>query len=163
MLQHLAHTFVVCVGIFLGYALIVLLLHPFAKVASYKPCLPPAMTTRVVLTLRSRTPLAADPTGNTEACITQAFVFRGELAKTVTAFFSAFDPPSLTGIQEFLLQPDALIADIFITPSNASEMSQLRLLGCDAAEALSYLAYCSKYQLVHRSKKLFHEPAVLTQ
>lgn len=162
MPQQLVHTLMIYAAIFLVYMLILLLLYPFAKVASYEPYPQPSTTTRVALTISTRIPLAAYPNTSAEKSITQTFVFGGELAKTVTDFLSDFKSPSLFDLENFPIQADDLVAALIITTPNTNEIRQLTILGPNADKVLSYLAYCFKYQLESGSKELSNDPSSFT-
>jgi hypothetical protein len=153
------HQLVICTAIIVGYTLVLLLIYPFAKVASYKPNPQPSTTTRIELTLSTRVRLAAYPYKRTGASTTQTFVFGGELANTVTDFLSEFKSPSLSDLKHFLERADDRIADVIITTHSANTMCQLTLLGPDAEEVSSYLAFCFKYQLVSGPKELSNDHA----
>jgi hypothetical protein len=153
------HQLVICAAILLVYMLVLLLIYPFAKVASYRPNSQPSTTTRIELTLRTRVRLAAYSNKGTGASTTQTFVFGGELADTVTDFLSDFKSPSLSDLKHFLERADDRIADIIITTHNANTMRQLMLIGPDAEEVSSYLAFCFKYQLSSGPKELSIEHA----
>lgn len=153
------HQLVICTAIIVGYTLVLLLIYPFAKVASYKPNPRPSTTTRIELTLSTRVHLGAYPNMRTGASTTQTFVFGGELANTVTDFLSDFKSPSLLDLKHFLERADDRIADVIITTHNANTMRQLTVLGPDAEEVSSYLVFCFKYQLASGPKELSNEHA----
>ena len=151
------HQLFICAAILLVYILVLLLIYPFAKVASYKPYPQPSTTTRIELTLSTRVCFAAYPNKRTGASTTQTFVFGGELANTVTDFLSEFNSPSISDLKHILECADDRIADVIITTHNANTIRQLTLLGPDAEEVSSYLTFCFKYQLASGPKELSNE------
>jgi hypothetical protein len=153
----MVHQLAICIVMLLAYILVLLLLYPFAKVASYKPYPQPSTTTRIELTLSTRVRLAADTNTGTRASTTQTFIFGGELANTVTDFLSDFKSPSLLDLKRFLERADDRIAEVIITTHNTNPIRQLMLLGPDAEEVTSYLAFCFKYQLASGPKELSNE------
>jgi hypothetical protein len=157
------HQLVICAVILIGYTLVLLLIYPFAKVASYKPYPQPSTTTRIELTLSTCVRLAAYPNKRTGASTTQTFVFSGELANTVTSFLSEFKSPSISVLKHFLERADDRIADVIITTHNANTIRQVTLLGPDADEVSSYLAFCFKYQLAFGPKELSNEYASVSR
>jgi hypothetical protein len=157
------HQLVICTAILLVYILALLLIYPFAKVASYKPYPQPTPTTRIELTLSTRIRSVAFPCKRTGAYTTQTFVFGGELADTVVNFLFDFKSPTLCDLQHFLERGDDRIADIIITTHNRNSIHQMTLLGSDAEEVSSYLAFCFKYQLASGPKELSNEPVSFTR
>jgi hypothetical protein len=155
--NRMLHQLVICAAILIGYTLVLLLIYPFAKVASYKPNPQPSTATRIELTLSTSVRSAAYPNTRTGASTTQTFVFGGELANTVTDFLSDFKSSSLSDLKHFLERADDRIADVIITTHNANTNRQLTLLGPDAEEVSSYLAFCFKYQLSSGPKELSNE------
>ena len=160
----MVHQLTICIVMLLAYILVLLLLYPFAKIASYKPYPQPSTTTRVELILSTRVRLAADTNKRTRASTTQTFIFGGELANTVTDFLSDFKSPSLLDLKRFLERADDRIADIIIiTTHSGNTIRQLTLLGPDAEEVSSYLAFCFEYQLASGPKELCNEPVSFTR
>ena len=154
----MVHQLTICIVMLLAYILVLLLLYPFAKVASYKPYPQPSTTMRIELTLSTRVHSAAYPCKRTGANTTQTFVFGSELANTVVDFLSDFKSPTLRDLYHFLERGDDLIADIIITTHNRNSIRQLTLLGPDAEEVSSYLAFCFKYQFASGLKELSNGP-----
>ena len=157
------HQLVICAAILLVYILALLLIYPFAKVASYKPYPQPSTTTLIELTLSTRVRSAAFPCKRTREYTTQTFGFGGELADTVVDFLFDFNSPTLRDLQHFLERADERIADIIITTHNRNSIRQLTLLGPDAEEVSSYLAFCFEYQLTSGPKELCNEPVSFTR
>ena len=157
------HQLVICTAILLVYVLVLLLIYPFAKVASCKPYPQPSTTARVELTLSTRARSAAYPCKRTGAYTAQTFVFGGELANTVVDFLSDFKSPTLRDLNHFLERADDRIADVIITTHNRNTIRQLTLLGPDAEEVSSYLAFCFKYQFASGPKELSNEPVSFTR
>ena len=157
------HQLVICTSILLVYILALLLIYTFAKVASHKPYPQPSTTTRIELTLSTRVHSATYPCKWTVANTTQTFVFGGELANTVVDFLSDFKSPTLRSLNHFLERGDDRIADIIITTHNRNSIHQLTLLGPDAEEVSSYLAFCFKYQLASGPKELSNGPVSSTR
>lgn len=157
------HQLVICTAILLVYLLALLLIYPFAKVANYKPYPQPTTTTRIELTLSTRVRSAACPCKRTGAYTTQTFIFGGELANAVVDFLSDFKPPTLPDLNQFLVRADDRIADIILTTHNGNTIRQLTLLGPDAEEVSSYLAFCFKYQFASGPKELSNEPVSFTR
>jgi hypothetical protein len=152
------HQLVICTAILLVYILALLLIYPFAKVASRKPYPQSSKTTRIELTLSTRVHSATYPCKRTGANTTQTFVFGSELANTVVDFLSDFKSPTLRDLYHFLERGDDLIADIIITTHNRNSIRQLTLLGPDAEEVSSYLAFGFKYQFASGLKELSNGP-----
>jgi uncharacterized SAM-binding protein YcdF (DUF218 family) len=158
------HQLVICTAILLVYILVLLLIYPFAKVASCKPYPQPSTTARVELTLSTRARSAAYPCKRTGAYTAQTFVFGGELANTVVDFLSDFKSPTRCDLRHFLERADDRIADIIIiTTHSGNTIRQLTLLGPDAEEVSSYLAFCFEYQLASGPKELCNEPVSFTR
>jgi hypothetical protein len=157
------HQLMICTAILLVYILALLLIYPFAKAASHKPYPQPSKTTRIELTLSTRVHSAAYRCKRIGASTTQTFVFGGELASTVVDFLSDFKSPTLCDLQHFLERGDDRIADIIITTHNRNTIRQLTLLGPDAEEVSSYLAFCFKYQFASGPKELSNEPVSFTR
>jgi hypothetical protein len=157
------HQLVICTAILLVYMLALLLIYPFAKVASYKPYVQPSTTARIELTLSTRVRSTAFLCKRTGAYTTQTFVFGGELANTVVDFLSDFKSPTLCDLQHFLERGDDLIADIIITTHNRNTIRQLTLLGPDAEEVSSYLEFCFEYQFASGPKELSNEHVSFTR
>ena len=152
------HQLVICTAILLVYILALLLIYPFAKVASYKPYPQPTPTTRIELTLSTCVRSDAYRCKRTGAYTTQTFIFGGELADTVVDFLFDFKSPTLRDLKHFLERGDDRIADVIITTHNRNTIRQLTLLGPDAEEVSSYLAFCFKYQFASGPKELSNEP-----
>jgi len=157
------HQLIICTAILLVYILALLLVYPFAKVASYKPYPQPSTTTRIELTLSTRVHSAAYPCKRTGAYTTQTFVFGGEVANTVVDFLADFKSPTLRNLNHFLEHGDDRIANIIITTHKRNSIRQLTLLGPDAEEVSSYLAFCFKYQLASGPKELRNEHVSFTR
>ena len=157
------HQIVICTAILLVYVLVLLLIYPFAKVASCKPYPQPSTTARIELTLSTRIRSVAFPCKRTGAYTTQTFVFGGELANMVVDFLSDFKSPTLRNLNNFLERGDDRIADIIITTHIGNTIRQLTLLGPDAEEVSSYLAFCFKYQFASGPKELSNEPVSFTR
>ena len=157
------HQLAICTAILLVYILALLLIYPFAKVASYKPYAQPSATTRIELTLSTRIRSAAYHCKRTGAYTTQTFVFGGELANTVVDFLSDFKSPTLRDLNHFLERADDRIADIIIPTHNGNTIRQLTLLGPDAEEVSSYLAFCFEYQFASGPKELSNETVSFTR
>ena len=152
------HQLIICTAILLVYILVLLLICPFAKVASYKPYPQSSKTTRIELTLSTRVHSATYPCKRTGAYTTQTFVFGGEVANTVVDFLADFKSPTLRNLNHFLEHGDDRIANIIITTHNRNSIRQLTLLGPDAEEVSSYLAFCFKYQFASGLKELSNGP-----
>jgi hypothetical protein len=157
------HQLIICTAILLVYILVLLLICPFAKVASYKPYPQTSTTARIELTISTRIRSAAFPCKRTGAYTTQTFIFGGELANTVVDFLYDFKSPTLRDLNHFLERADDRIADIIITTHNGNTIRQLTLLGSDAEEVSSYLAFCFKYQFASGPKELSNEPVSFTR
>jgi hypothetical protein len=113
--------------------------------------------------LSTRIRSVAFPCKRTGAYTTQTFVFGGELANTVVDFLSDFKSPTLRNLNNFLECGDDRIADIIITTHNGNTIRQLTLLGPDAEDVSSYLAFCFEYQLTSGPKELCNEPVSFTR
>jgi hypothetical protein len=118
---------------------------------------------RIELTLSTRVHSAAYPCKRTGAYTTQTFVFGGEVANTVVDFLADFKSPTLRNLNHFLEHGDDRIANIIITTHNRNSIRQLTLLGPDAEEVSSYLAFCFKYQLASGPKELRNEHVSFTR
>ena len=66
-------------------------------------------------------------------------------------------------LKYFLERADDRIANIIITTHCGNTIYQLTLLGPDAEEVSSYLAFCFKYQFASGPKELSNEPVSFTR
>ena len=134
-----------------AYALVVLAILQFCKVAKLKPNPPKSSTVRVELTISAPAPAGADPGKSEGTCITTTFVFADELARTVTDFLAGYNSPSRSDLLEFLQQTGGPIAGLFITHQDNNHVRSLTLLGEDAEDgvvlphALFQLPACGRY------------------
>jgi len=129
------------------YALVVLAILQFCKVATLKPNPPTSSTVRVELTMSARVPADAHPGKCEGTCITTTFVFADEFARTVTDFLGGYNSPSRSDLLEFLQQTGGLIAGLFITGQGDTHVRSLTLLGRDAEDVSSFLTHCFNCQL----------------
>jgi hypothetical protein len=132
-MHHITHSsLVVFTAIFLLYALVVLAILQFGKVAKLKPNPPKSFTLHVELSISATAPAGAYPDKITGTSITATFVFAGELARTVTDFLAGYNSPSRSDLLEFLQQTGGPIAGLFITHQDDNRVRSLTLLGEDA-------------------------------
>ena len=149
-------------AICLLYALVVLAILQFGKVAKLKPNPPKSSTLRVELTFSAPAPAGADSDKSEGTCITTTFVFADELARTVTDFLAGYNSPSRSDLLDFLQQTRGPIAGLFITRQDNHHVSSLTLLGEDAEKVSSYLAHCFNCQLASGTDELHSESVSLT-
>ena len=144
------------------YALVVLAILQFCKVAKLKPNPPKSSTVRVELTISARAPAGAHPGKSEGTCITTTFVFADEFARTVTDFLAGYNSPSRSDLLEFLQQTGGLIAGLFITRQDDTHVRSLTLLGRDAEDVSSFLTHCFNCQLASHADELNNEPVSRT-
>jgi hypothetical protein len=102
-MHHITHSsLAVFRAICLLYALLVLAILKFWKVAKLKPNPPNSSTVRVELTISAQARAGADPGESEGTCITTTFVFADELARTVTDFLAGYNSPSRSDLSCFL-------------------------------------------------------------
>jgi len=129
------------------YALVVLAILQFCKVAKLKPNPPTSSTVRVELTMSARVPADAHPGKCEGTCITTTFVFVDELARTVIRFLAGYHSPSRSDLLDFLQETGAPIAGLSITREDDTHIRSLTLLGKDAEDVTSFLTHCFNCQL----------------
>jgi hypothetical protein len=149
-------------AICLAYALVVLVVLQFCKVAKLKPDPPTSSTVRVELTISSPTPAGADPGQSEGTCITTTFVFAGDLAMTVTDFLADYHSPSRSEILNFFEQTGGPIGGLIITRLCGTHVRSLTLLGKDAEHVASFLTHCFNFQLASATDELNNEPVSRT-
>ena len=149
-------------AICLLYALVVLAILQFCKVAKLKPNPRNSSTVRVELTISAPTPAGADPSKSEGTCVTTTFVFVDELARTVTDFLAGYNAPSRSDLLCFLQQTRGPIAGLFITRQDNNHVRNLTLLGEDAEKVSSYLTHCFNCQLAGGTNELQDEHVSLT-
>ena len=93
---------VVLSAICMLYALVVLAILQFCKVAKLKPNPPKSSTVRVELTISAPAPAGTDSGKSEGTCITTTFVFVDELATTVTDFLAGYNSPNRSDLLHFL-------------------------------------------------------------
>ena len=134
-MHHISLSSLVVFGaICLLYALVVLAILQFCKVAKLKPNPPESSTVRVELTISARAPAGAYPDKSAGPSITTTFVFADEFATTVTDFLAGYHSPSRADFLNFLQQSDGLIADLLINRQYDTLVRSLTLLGKDAED-----------------------------
>jgi hypothetical protein len=153
---------VVFSAICLLYALVVLAIPQFVKIAKLEPNPPKSSTLRVELTISAPAPTGADPGRSEGTCITTTFVFADELARTVTDFLAGYNSPSRSDLLYLLQQTRGPIAGLFITHQDDNRVRSLTLLGQDAEMVLSYLTHCFNCQLAGGTDELQNEHVSLT-
>ena len=149
-------------AICLLYAIVVLGILQFCKVAKLKPNPPKFSTVRVELTISAPAPAGADFGKSEGPCITTTYVFADELARSVIDFLAGYNSPSRSDLLEFLQQTGGLIAGLFITHQDDNRVRSLTLLGQDAETVLSYLTHCFNCQLAGGTNELQDEHVSLT-
>ena len=153
---------VVFSAICLLYALVVLAILQFGKVAKLKPNPQNSSTVRVELTISAPAPAGADPSKSEGTCVTTTFVFVDELARTVTDFLAGYNAPSRSDLLCFLQQTRGPIAGLFITRQDNNHVRNLTLLGEDAEYVSSYLTHCFNCQLASGTDEFHSESVSLT-
>ena len=147
-MHHISLSSLVVFGaICLLYALVVLAILQFCKVAKLKPNPPESSTVRVELTISARAPADAYPDKSAGPSITTTFVFADAFATTVTDFLAGYHSPSRADFLNFLQQTDGLIADLLINRQYDTLVRSLTLLGKDAEDVTSFLTHCFNCQL----------------
>ena len=126
---------VVFSAICLLYALLVLAILQFCKVAKLEPNPPTSSTVRVELTLSARAPADAPPGECEGTCITTTFV---------------------------LQETGGPIAGLSITREDDTHIRSLTLLGKDAEDVTSFLTHCFNCQLASHADQLSNEPVSRT-
>jgi hypothetical protein len=149
-------------AICLIYALVVLAILQFCKVAKLEPNPPTSSTVRVELTLSTRAPAGANPDKSTGPSITTTFVFADEFATAVTAFLGGYKSPSRSDLLNFLQESGGLIAGLFINRQDDTHVRSLTLLGKDAEDVASFLTHCFNCQLASRTDEFQNEHVSLT-
>jgi len=149
---------VVFSAICLLYALVVLAILQFCKVAKLKPNPPTSSTVWIELTISAPAPAGADPGNSDRTCITTTFVFADELAKTVTDFLAVYNSPCRSYLLEFLQQTGGPIAGLFITHQDDNHVRSLTLLGRDAEDVAAFLTHCFNCQLASNADQFNNEP-----
>lgn len=149
-------------AICLLYALVVLAILQFCKVAKLEPNPPESSTMRVEITISARAPAGTYPDKSTAPSITTTFVFADEFAKTVTDFLTVYSSPSRSELLEFLQQTGGPFAGLVITHQDDSRIRSLTLLGQDAECVSSYLTLCFKRQLASGTNEFQDEHVSLT-
>jgi len=144
------------------YALVVLAILQFCKVAKLKPNPPKSSTLRVELTICAPAPAGADPSKSEGTCVTTTFVFVDELARTVTDFLAGYNSPSRSDLLCFLQQTRGPIAGLLITRQDNNHVRNLTLLGEDAEKVSSYLTHCFNCQLASGTDEFHSESVSLT-
>ena len=144
------------------YALVVLAILQFCKVAKLEPNPPTSSTVRVELTMSARVPADAHPGKCEVTCITTTFVFADEFATTVTAFLGGYRSPSRSDLLNFLRETGGLIAGLFINRQDDTHVRSLTLLGKDAEDVASFLTHCFNCQLASRTDEFQNEHVSLT-
>ena len=153
---------VVFSAICLLYALVVLAILQFCKVAKLEPNPPTSSTMRVELTMSACAPADADPGKCEGTCITTTFIFADELEKTVADFLAGYHSPSHSDLLGFLQETGGPIAGLFITRQDDSHARSLTLLGKDAEDVTSFLTHCFNCQLAGGTNELQDEHVSLT-
>ena len=153
---------VVFSAICLLYALVVLAILQFGKVATLKPNPQNSSTVRVELTISAPAPAGADPSKSEGTCVTTTFVFVDELARTGTDLLARYSAPSRSDLLCFLQQTRGPIAGLFITRPDNHHVSSLTLLGEDAEKVSSYLTHCFNCQLASGTDEFHSESVSLT-
>ena len=162
-MHHITHSsLAVFSAICLLYALVVLAILQFCKVAKLKPNPPNSSTVRVELTISAPTPAGADPSKSEGTCVTTTFVFVAEQARTVTDFLAGYNAPSRSDLLCFLQQTRGPIAGLFITRQDNNHVRNLTLLGEDAEYVSSYLTHCFNCQLASGTDEFHSESVSLT-
>jgi hypothetical protein len=149
-------------AICLAYALVVLVILQFCKVAKLKPDPPTSSTVRVELTISSPARSSAAPGQNEGTCITTTFVFAGDLAMTVTDFLAGYHSPSRSEILNFFEQTGGPMGGLIITGLCGTHVRSLTLLGKDAEDVASFLTHCFNFQLASATDELNNEPVSRT-
>ena len=149
-------------AICLIYALVVLAILQFCKVAKLEPHPPTSSTVRVELTLSARAPADAYPRKCEEPCITTTFVFVDELARMVIHFLAGYHSPSRSDLLDFLQETGGPIAGLSITREDGTHTRSLTLLGKDAEDVTSFLTHCFNCQLASHADELNNEPVSRT-
>jgi len=162
-MHHITHSSLALFSaICLLYALLVLAILQFCKVAKLKPNPPKSSTLRVELTFSAPAPAGADSDKSEGTCITTTFVFADELARTVTDFLAGYNAPSRSDLLDFLQQTRGPIAGLFITRQDNHHVSSLTLLGEDAETVSSYLTHYFSCQLASGTDEFHNKPVPLT-
>jgi hypothetical protein len=149
-------------AICLLYALVVLAILQFCKVAKLELNPPASSTVRVELTISTRAPAGACSDKSAGPSITTTFVFADEFATTVTDFLAGYHSPSRADFLNFLQQTDGLIADLLINRQYDALVRGLTLLGKDAEDVTSFLTNCFNCQLAPHADELNNEPVSRT-
>jgi hypothetical protein len=155
-------SFAVFSAICLLYALAVLVILQFCKVAKLEPNPPTSSTVRIELTVSAPAPVGADPDKSEGTCITRTFVFADEFANAVTDFLAGSHSPSRADLLNFLQQTGGPIAGLFITRQDDTHVRSLTLLGKDAEDVASFLTHCFNCQLAPGADELNNEPVSRT-
>jgi len=150
------------IAICLLYALVVLTILQFCKVAWIKPDPPKSSTMRVELRISKPSTEGAYPLINSRTCTTATFIFADELAKTVTDFLADYSSPSRSDLLNNLKQTGGIIASLFITQQHDNHVRNLTLLGEDAEKVSSYLTHCFNCQLACGTDEFHYERVSLT-
>lgn len=154
--------FAIFSAICLLYALAVLVILQFAKVAKLKPNPPNSSTLRIELTMSAPAPAGAGPDKSEGSCITTTFVFADEFARTASDFLTGYNSPSCSDLMDFLQRTGGPIAGLFITRQDDNHVRSLTLLGRDAEDVVSFLTHCFNCQLTSDADELNNEPASRT-
>jgi hypothetical protein len=149
-------------AICLIYALVVLAISQFCKVAKLEPNPPTSSTVRVELTISARAPAGAYSDKSAGPSITTTFVFADEFATTVTDFLGGYESPSRSDLLSFSQETGGLIAGLFINRQDDTHVRSLTLLGKDAAEVTSFLTHCFNCQLASDADERHNEPVSRT-
>jgi hypothetical protein len=138
---------VVFSAICLLYALVVLAILQFCKVAKLEPNLPKSSTVRIELALSAPAQAGAEPGKCKETCITTTFIFADEFADAVTDFLGGYHSSSRSDLMDFWQESGGPIAGLFITREDDTHIRSLTLLGRDAEDVSSFLTHCFNCQL----------------
>jgi hypothetical protein len=149
---------VVFSAIFLLYALVVLAVLQFCKVAKLKPDSPMSSTVRVELTISTLAPASADPSKREGTCLTTTFFYADELAMTVTDFLAGYSSPCRSDLLDVLQETGGLIASVFIIRQYDNHVRRLALLGRDAEDVMSFLTHCFNCQLASNAEQFKNQP-----
>ena len=149
-------------AICLLYALVVIAILQFCKVAKLKPNPPKFSTLRVELTICAPAPAGGDSDKSKGTCVTTTFVFADEMARTVTDFLAGYYSPSRSDVLSSFQQTRGPIAGLFITHQHDNRLRSLILLGGDAEKVLSFLTHCFNCQLAASTDEFHNEPASLS-
>jgi len=153
---------VVFSAICLLYAIVVLGILQFCKLAKLIPNPPKSPTVRVELTISALAPAGDDHSSSEGTCITTTFVFADELARTVTDFLAGYNSPSRSDLLEFFQRKGGPILGLSVTHQIDNRVRNLTLLGQDAEDVASFLTHCFYCQLAPHAEELNNEPVSRT-